>query len=849
MPNTNTTTILLPVEHMDSEHCALIVDKAVGGVPEVQSHHVELNNRQAVLVSDKPVEAVRHAVKAVRDNGYGVPTLKRTFPVTGMTCASCVASVESMLQATPGVLNAVVNLATNSVLVEYVPGVTDDRRMRAAIQSIGYDLILADETDATADLEQIARERMSDLKKRLWASIALSIPLMVVGMGFMHAPWSPWVQWLLATPVVLVFGRQFFINAWKQAKHRSANMDTLVALSTGVAYLFSVFNTVWPSFWTSRGLEAHVYFEAAAVVITFILLGKFLEERAKAGTSSAIKKLMGLRPNTVLREGPDGHTTETPIAEVNVDDILLVRPGESIAVDGVVVGGSSYVDESMISGEPVPVLKETGASLLAGTINQKGSLRMRAQKVGAATLLAQIVRTVQEAQGSKAPVQKLVDKVAAVFVPIVIGIALLSAVAWWVLGGEHAFTQGLLALVTVLVIACPCALGLATPTAIMAGMGKGAENGILIKDAESLERARNITAIVLDKTGTITEGKPAVIEAIGLDDQEAAAALLAIESHSEHPLAEAVVRKLRPHPRPLSEGEGGNSPHPRPLSEGEGGNSHVGHSAPVLSTQGVDATGAPASLISFESITGKGAKAVIGATTWLVGNRRLMEESGIAITGEWRDHEQRWQAAAHTVIWLADGKQVHAAVAIADRIKPSAKAAIARLKASGIKVYMQTGDARRTAQAVAREVGIDDFRSEVLPKDKGAFVAGLQQMGHVVAMVGDGINDSEALAKADVGIAMGQGSDIAMDVARMTLIGSDLHSIPKAIALSRRTVALIRQNLFWAFIYNVIGIPIAAGALYPVNGFLLDPMIAGAAMALSSVSVVSNSLRLRWVKL
>lgn len=821
---TNTTTILLPVENMDSEHCALIVDKAVGDVPEVHAHHVELNNRQAVLVSERPVEAVRNAVKAIRDNGYGVPALKRTFPVTGMTCASCVASVESMLQATPGVLRAAVNLATNSVLVEYVPGVTDELRMRAAIQSIGYDLVIANGTDAAADLERIARERMAALKRRLWASIALSIPLMVVGMGFMHAPWSPWVQWLLATPVVLVFGRQFFVNAWKQAKHRSANMDTLVALSTGVAYLFSVFNTVWPSFWTSRGLEAHVYFEAAAVVITFILLGKFLEERAKAGTGSAIKKLMGLRPNTVMREGPDGHAVETPIADVNVDDILLVRPGESIAVDGVVIGGESYVDESMISGEPVAVLKTEGASLLAGTINQKGSLRMRAQKVGAATLLAQIVRTVQEAQGSKAPVQKLVDKVAAIFVPVVMGIALLSAVAWWILGGEHAFTQGLLALVTVLVIACPCALGLATPTAIMAGMGKGAGHGILIKDAESLERARNITAIVLDKTGTITEGKPAVIEAIGLDDAEAAAALLAIESRSEHPLAEAVVRHLR-------------SPQ------------QAGHSAPVQSTHWVDTTGAPASLISFESLTGKGAKATIGGTPWIVGNRRLMEEHGIAITGTWREQEQRWQEAAHTVIWLADNKQLRAAVAIADRIKPSAKEAIARLKASGIAVYMQTGDPRRTAQAVARETGIADFRSEVLPKDKAAFVAGLQQMGHVVAMVGDGINDSEALAKADVGIAMGQGSDIAMDVARVTLIGSDLTSIPKAITLSRKTVRLIRQNLFWAFIYNIIGIPIAAGALYPVNGFLLDPMIAGAAMALSSVSVVSNSLRLRWVKL
>ena len=813
---TETSTLVIPVENMDSEHCALIVDKALGTVPSIATHHVELNNRSAVVQSNTPVEAVRDAVKAIRDNGYDVPTLKRTFPVTGMTCASCVASVESMLLAQPGVLEAAVNLATNTVQVRFVPGVIDERRMRAAIQSIGYDLIISEEREATADLEAIARERMASLRKRLWASLALSIPLVVIGMFMMHEPWANLVMWALSTPVVLVFGRQFYINAWKQAKHRSANMDTLVALSTGMAYLFSVFNTAYPQFWTSRGLMPHVYFEAAAVIITFILLGKFLEERAKAGTSSAIKKLMGLRPNTVLREARDGSTREVPIADVNVDDILVVRPGESIAVDGEVVSGDSYVDESMLSGEPIPVATQEGALLLAGTINQKGSLRMRAQKVGAATLLAQIVRTVQEAQGSKAPVQKLVDKVAAVFVPIVIVIAIISAIVWWMVGGEHAFTQGLLALVTVLVIACPCALGLATPTAIMAGMGKGAENGILIKDADSLERARNITAIVLDKTGTITEGKPDVVEAMGLDDAEAATALWSIENRSKHPLAEAVVRHLR---------NGSSRP-----------------SGSTLQLRSADVS-------HFEDRTGKGVKATVAETTWLVGNRRLLEEHGIAITGAWREHEKRWQGTAYTVVWLADGVQVRAAIAIADRIKPSAAEAIARLKRAGIKVYMQTGDSRRTAQAVAQAVGIDDFRSEVLPKDKGAFVDGLRQQGHMVAMVGDGINDSEALAKADVSIAMGKGSDIAMDVARMTLISTDLNAIPRAIQLSRRTVALIRQNLFWAFIYNIIGIPIAAGVLYPINGFLLDPMIAGAAMALSSVSVVTNSLRLRWVSL
>ncbi len=735
-------------------------------------------------------------------------TRKRYFPVTGMTCASCVAHVEKALHRTPGVQHASVNLATNTALVEFEPSVVDDAGLQAAVRDSGYDLILGDEESAAEDQEEDQRRRLSALKRRLWWALGLSLPLMVVGMGFMHAPWSPWVQLALATPVVFIIGRSFFIHAWKQARYRSANMDTLVALSTGTAWLFSLFNTLLPSFWTARGVVPHVYYESAAVVITFVLLGKFLEERAKAGTSSSIRKLMGLRPNTVLREDAHGRPQETPIAEVNVDDVLVLRPGERIAVDGVVIDGESHVDESTITGEPVPVAKTSGARVLAGTLNQRGSFRMRAQQVGQGTLLAQIVRAVQQAQGSKAPVQQLVDKVASVFVPIVIGQAVLSAVLWWTLGGEHAFTQGLLALVTVLVIACPCALGLATPTAIMAGMGKGAEHGILIKDAESLERARSITAVVFDKTGTLTEGRPDVVEAVGLDDVEAAAALLAIESRSEHPLGEAIVRHLT---------------------------LHTSHHAPHTA--------------HFENLTGKGVKAEVNGTTWVVGNRRLMEEHGILITSEWRALEQRWQDAAHTVVWLGADGSIRAAVAIADRIKPSAAPAIAQLKAAGIKVYMQTGDSRRTAQAVGKAVGIDDLRSEVLPKDKGAFVEGLRKMGHVVAMVGDGVNDSEALAKADVGIAMGKGSDIAMDVATMTLFGSDLRAVPRAIDLSRRTVRVIRQNLFWAFVYNVIGIPIAAGVLVPINGFTLDPMLAGAAMALSSVSVVTNGLRLRWAKL
>jgi len=725
-----------------------------------------------------------------------------------MTCASCVLQVEKALSGQRGVEQVDVNLATNTAQVAWDDALLGVEGLQAAVRKAGYELLVTDGGEAIAEAEQARAGHLAQLRGRLIAASLLSLPLVVVGMAYMHAAWSPWVQWLLSTPVVLVFGRQFFVHAWKQARHGSANMDTLVALSTGIAYIFSVFNTLNPSFWTERGLQPHVYFEAAAVVITFILLGKFLEERAKAGTGAAIRKLMGLRPDRVHRVGADGAVEEVNVDQVDIGDLLIVRPGESLAVDGEVLDGESYVDESMISGEPVPVLKEAGNAVLAGTINQKGSFRMRAQRVGAATVLARIINTVQQAQGSKAPVQNMVDRIASVFVPVVIAIALLSAATWWVIGGEHAFTQGSLALITVLVIACPCALGLATPTAIMAGIGKGAETGILIKDAESLERARKVTAVVLDKTGTITEGRPMVVETEGLNEARSRWILLGIEQRSEHPLADAVVRFL---------------------NEGEG----VFHFG----------------INRFESHTGKGVSAEVDGMHWLVGNRRLLEENDVLITAEWRAHERRWQELAYTVIWLADTTAVRAAIAIADPVKTSAADAIAKLKRRGIKVYMQTGDARRTAQAVAAAVGIEEYRSEVLPKDKAAFVAALQSQGHVVAMVGDGINDSEALAQADVSVAMGKGSDIAMEVAQMTLMSSDLQALPKALRLSERTVNVIRQNLFWAFIYNVVGIPVAAGVLYPLNGFLLDPMFAGAAMAMSSVSVVSNSLRLRWARL
>lgn len=735
--------------------------------------------------------------------------IKKSYPVTGMSCAACAVSVETMLKSVTGVRNAGVNFANQTAWVEYSRETVSPETLKSTVQSIGYDLI-TDNDNAKELQEEAQYKQYLEIKSRtIWASV-LSLPIVIIGMFFMHIPYANWIMMALATPVVFFFGRSFFANAFKQAKHRKANMDTLVALSTGIAYLFSAFNTVYPAFWQHRGLQADVYFEAAAVIIAFISLGKLLEERAKSNTSSAIKKLMGMQPKTV-RIFIDGQEKEIPAAQVAVNNIIVVKPGEKIPVDGMVTAGSSYVDESMISGEPLPAEKKAGEKVFAGTINQKGSFQFKAEKVGGETVLAQIIQMVQEAQGSKAPVQKLVDKIAGIFVPVVIGISILTFIVWIIAGGDNAFTHALLTSVTVLVIACPCALGLATPTAIMVGVGKGAENNILIKDAESLELGYKVNAVVLDKTGTITEGKPIVTEIVwneNIKDIELYHPILyALEMQSEHPLAAAIANHLQK------------------------------ETTNTLKLQ------------SFESITGNGVKAAYNQQAYFAGNKRLMDENNIIISNHLAAKAGQLQEEANTVIFFADDKNVLAVIAIADKIKATSAAAIQSLQQSGIEVYMLTGDNAHTAAAVARKVGINIYKGEVLPSQKAAFVKELQQQGKVVAMAGDGINDSQALAQADVSIAMGKGTDIAMDVAKITLITSDLNAIPKALKLSAKTVHAIRQNLFWAFIYNLIGIPIAAGILYPFNGFLLNPMIAGAAMALSSVSVVSNSLRLKRVKL
>src|SRR5664280_2811970 len=736
--------------------------------------------------------------------------ITKTYPVTGMHCASCAVRTEAFVRKLPGISSANVNYADTSINVEFLPGEISPSEMKKAVQSLGYDIII-DEANSLELKEEAQRTYYNEIRSNTIGAAVLSVPLVIIAMFFMHIPYANFIMMALATPVVFWFGRQFPVGAWKQLKHSSSNMDTLVALSTGIAYLYSAVITLFPKLLSGKGIDAHVYFAASAVIVTFILLGRMFEEKAKANTSSALKKLIGLQAKTVIAIMSNGEQKEIPISQVVQGDILLVKPGNKIAVDGIIVSGTSFVDESMISGEPLAVEKNEGSKIFAGTINQKGSFQFRAEKVGGDTLLAQIIKMVREAQGSKAPIQHLVDKIAGIFVPVVISVAILSGLIWYFSGVDNALTRSLLTIVTVLIIACPCALGLATPTAIMVGIGKGADNGILIKDAESLEISHKIDVVVLDKTGTITLGEPVVQNNAwkkNIDSDKYSAILLAIQKSSEHPLAEPMVRFLE--------------------KAGASGNNLKVHA---------------------ESIPGKGIKAVIGTDIYFVGNRKLMEENGIVTDDELIVLADAWQNEAMTLSFFADSGRVLSVTAISDEIKESSVVAIRQLHDLGIEVHMLTGDNEQSAKVAAKKAGIDSFRAEALPQDKDDYIKSLQENGKIVAMAGDGINDSQAMARADVSIAMGKGSDIAIDVARMTIISSDLTKIPQAIKLSKLTVATIKQNLFWAFIYNIIGIPVAAGILYPFTGFLLNPMIAGAAMALSSVSVVTNSLRLRFKSL
>ena len=728
--------------------------------------------------------------------------VKKSFPVLNMHCAGCANNVEKTVKKLTGVVEASVNFATNTLTVSYESGQLTPGEIRAAVLAAGYDLII-EEAHKEERQEEEQHKRYLRLKRKVIGAWILVVPLLLFSMVLMHMPYSSEIQLVLAIPVMILFGGSFFTGAWKQAKLGRSNMDTLVALSTSIAFLFSVFNTFFPEFWYARGLEPHVYYEASAVIIAFVLTGKLMEERAKGNTSTAIRKLMGMQPKIarVLRNGVE---EEILIEQLQVGDLVVVRPGEQIPVDGQLSEGDSYVDESMISGEPVPVEKKKGDKVLAGTINQRGSFIIRAAQVGTETVLARIIRMVQEAQGSKAPVQRIVDRITGIFVPVVLVIAILTFILWIVIGGNEYISYGILSAVSVLVIACPCALGLATPTALMVGIGKAASQHILIKDAVALEQMRKVDVIVLDKTGTLTEGHPTATGWLWAQPQEIhfKDVLLAAEMKSEHPLAGAIVAALQ------------------------------------------EENIKPVTLDSFESITGKGIKVSYEGYTYWVGSHKLLKDFNAIVIDIMADMLVQYESDGQGIIYFGRGSELLAIIAVSDPVKATSAEAVRELKRLGIDICMLTGDGQRTALAVSSRLGIERFVADALPDDKAEFVRELQLQGKKVAMVGDGINDSQALALADVSIAMGKGTDIAMDVAMVTLMTSDLLLLPKAFELSKQTVRLIHQNLFWAFIYNLIGIPIAAGVLFPLNGLLLNPMLASAAMAFSSVSVVLNSLSL-----
>ncbi len=727
-----------------------------------------------------------------------------------MTCTACASSVETILKHTEGIQEASVNYATATVSVTWDARITP-KGIDQALQEVGYGLVISTK-EVGESVREAQEKNYQKLKQQTLGPAIATLPIFVLGMFFMH--WEPgrWISLVLCIPVLFYFGRHFFVRAVQLAKHGQANMDTLVALSTSIAFLFSTYSTLFPEFWIGKGLHPPVYFEAASVILVFVSLGKMLEERAKTNTGTALKKLIGLQPKTLIRLTATGQES-IRLEDVALMDRILVKPGEKIPVDGQVLVGESYLNESMLSGEYLPVAKGPGDAVFAGTLNQNGSLEIRAEKIGSSTLLGQIIQRVQEAQGSKAPVQLLVDKISGIFVPVVVLIAIATFGIWMVFGGENALSHGILSAVSVLVIACPCALGLATPTALIVGMGKGAENQILIRDAESLELGHQVTALVLDKTGTLTLGKPKVssqwfnVQESALDQATIEALLLALELNSAHPLAEAVIAHLE---------------------------------AKNLAQVPVEA---------FENIPGAGIRGRIEGTSYFLGTKKWMLSQGIQLPATPLEIEKEAAEKAQTLIWLCNESQVLAVLGIEDELKQNAKQVIESLRKMNIDVYLLTGDQYAPAKAVADQVGITQFQAECLPSDKSNFIKALQQQGKVVAMVGDGVNDAEALALADVSIAMGMGSDIALDVAKITLVNSDLAKIPQALRLSKLTVHGIRQNLFWAFVYNLIGIPVAAGLLYPAFGILIDPMFASAAMALSSLSVVGNSLRLKTQRL
>ncbi|MBR9998377.1 MAG: copper-translocating P-type ATPase [Cyclobacteriaceae bacterium] len=731
--------------------------------------------------------------------------IRDNYAVKGMTCAACASSLETYLKAREGVINVSVNFPNASVYIEYDQEKIGLTEIKKAANEIGYDVVYETEEEGQKDFVA----RLNKLRLKLLISVVLTLPVFLISMFLMGSlPYENHLLLLLSAPVLFWSGSEFFIVAWKKARHLTTNMDTLVALSTGTAFIFSLFNTIYPEYLHSQGIHPHVYYESATVIITLILFGRFLEERAKFRTTGAIKKLMGIQPKTVdVIRG--GKIRNVPISEVKKAEIFLVKPGEKIPLDGYVISGSSYVDESTITGEPVPVSKQKDDLVYAGTINQNGTMEVIVEKESGNTLLSQIIELVKKAQASKPPIQKVVDRIASVFVPVVLIIAMISSLIWYFAGPSPEFTYAFLILITVLIIACPCALGLATPTALMVGIGKGAEMGILIKDAHSLEIAHKIDTLVLDKTGTITQGKP-VVSAIswsGIADIENEIKIFAsLENRSEHPLARAIIQ--------------------------------------YLDTDLWEIPG-----LEVENIPGKGIRGKLNGRKYFAGAHHLMVENNIRIPEDLKEAREKMEQNATTLVYFANDSHVLAILSLEDPLRDGVESAIRELGKHRINTIILSGDNEKATARIAERVGIKQFRGNVLPDEKGKYIKKLKKEGKIVAMAGDGINDSHALAEADIGMAMSGGTDIAMETAGITLMRSDIQHIRDAILLSKATVKTIHQNLFWAFAYNVLAIPIAAGILYPLNGFLLNPMIAGAAMAFSSVSVVTNSLRLKSKKL
>ena len=810
--------VSLPITGMTCASCVRRVERSLAKVEGVEGATVNLATERATVRFDPaivPVDRLRGAVEAA---GYGVRTEEITLPISGMTCASCVRRVERAIGRVPGVESASVNLATERATVRYLPGTTEREALSRAVESAGYGVRATQvEGDVEAAEARELGERQHELrilKLKIIASLSVAAILMLLmfwpGWLFGGSPWPHdetfVAQFLLATPIQFWAGWQFYRQAWAVGRHGQTNMSTLVAIGTSAAYGYSTFVTFWPERVHTAGMMAQVYFDSAAIIIGLILLGRFFEARARAQTGSAIKQLLGLAPKTA-RVVRDGEEIEIPVAMLAVGDLIRVRPGEKVPVDGVVLEGRTAIDESMLTGESLPVEKSPGDEVIGATLNATGAFVFRATKVGRDTALGQIVRLVSEAQGSKAPIQRIADTISAYFIPVVLVLAGGTFAVWMLVGPEPRFTYALLATIAVLIIACPCALGLATPTAIMVGTGKGAELGVLIKGGEALEQAHKINAIVLDKTGTITRGKPALTDVIPHGDFASDRLLVlaaSAEQGSEHPLATAVVGGARERGLPVG------------------------------------------AMADFVASAGHGIEATIEGLIVLVGSPRFLRERGIDPDGV-AEAATRLAAAGKTPVYVAVDGRLVGLLGVADTVKAESAGAIAQLGALGLDVWMITGDNEVTARAVAKHVGIGDDRvlAEVLPGEKAAKVRELQERGQTVAMVGDGINDAPALAQADLGVAIGTGTDVAIEASDITLIGGELRGVDTAIALSRRTVTTIRQNLFWAFAYNVVLIPVAMGALYPLTGHLLSPALAAGAMALSSVSVVANSLRLR----